>query len=236
MIAIRLSRQARLTWPLALFFHVLLFTWLMLWRPELPAPIPQQQPLQVTLVLPPPEQPAPKPPKSIPAPEPVSKPKTPTSKQTKPETVQLQATPQEAVAGVTMPPPPVRQELSDEERKRQAAAALFLPPAEDGTTGFLQSMHCQSPEKHDPACDQLKLGPMARNLRYGEQVMREGAEISAQYRKMDQADLAKAFSTGFQYDGPPTTLRDPAMQPNLAGSDEMRDRLGHWPPDPVFGD
>lgn len=234
MIAIRLSRQARLTWPLALLFHAVLFTWLMLWRPPLPEPVPQQTPLRVTLVLPPQEVPVQQAPKPLPVPQPAPKPATKAEPQ--PPAAKPQTAAKTQSSTVTLPPPPGTPELTDEERRRQAAAALFLPLSQDGTTGFLQSMHCQSPEKRDPACDKLKLGPLVRNLGYGQQVMREGAAIGAQYRKMDRADLAKVFGSGFQYEGPPTTLRDPAMQPNLAGSDEMRDRLGHWPPDPVFGD
>lgn len=117
---------------------------------------------------------------------------------------------------------------------------LFLKPpnnTESGTTvSFLQSLACHDPENLDPNCREIRETLADVNLTYGRAVMREGAIIGAKYRLMGPEELAKVFGKASRYVGPNTTLKDSSMDTKVGGSDEMRERLPGWPPDPVTGD
>jgi len=127
-----------------------------------------------------------------------------------------------------------------EQRKQAAASLLFLKPAnntENGTTiGFLQSLACHDLENLDPDCHEIRKTLADVNFAYGRAVMREGAFIGAEYRLMDASELAKAFGKASRYEGPRDTLKDGSMDTKVGGSDEMRERMPGWPPDPVTGD
>jgi hypothetical protein len=127
-----------------------------------------------------------------------------------------------------------------EKRKKAAASLLFLKPSkntESGTTvSFLQSLACHDLENLDPDCQEIRKTLADINFTYGRAVMREGAVIGAKYRLMGPEELAKVFGKASQYVGPKTTLQDSSMGTKVGGSDEMRERLPNWPPDPVTGD
>ncbi|MCF6293113.1 MAG: hypothetical protein L3J04_06950 [Robiginitomaculum sp.] len=131
-------------------------------------------------------------------------------------------------------------EKSLEKRKKAAASLLFLKPTNNADSGntisFLQSLACHDLENFDPDCHEIRKTLADVNLTYGRAVMREGAAIGAEYRLMDASELAKAFGKASRYEGPRNTLKDSSMDTKVGGSDEMRERLPGWPPDPVTGD
>lgn len=131
-------------------------------------------------------------------------------------------------------------EKSLEKRKKAAASLLFLKPTNNADSGntisFLQSLACHDLENLDPDCQKVRETLADINLTYGRAVMREGAIIGAKYRLMDAEELAEVFGKASRYVGPKTTLKDSSMDTKVGSSDEMRERLPGWPPDPVTGD
>ncbi|PHR62870.1 MAG: hypothetical protein COA47_02080 [Robiginitomaculum sp.] len=130
-------------------------------------------------------------------------------------------------------------------QRRSAATLLFLGPTAKRRPGqrprgniftFLQTVQCGDMDRLEPKCRAYRRQLANVHLAYGRAVMRAGAAIGAKYRLMDDAELATAFGLDPRYDGPAETLYDSSMDPLTSSSGEIRERLGHWPPDPVFGD
>ncbi len=139
----------------------------------------------------------------------------------------------------------------EQSNRRRAASALLLPspstqrplyqniphqPPHGNILTFLQTVQCGDMERQEPQCRAYRRQLADVHLAYGRAVMREGAAIGAEYRLMNEAELATAFGLDPWYDGPAETLHDSSMDPLTSSSDEIRERLGHWPPDPIFGD
>jgi hypothetical protein len=230
------------TWGFAALLHVAGFLLITVWvKPViLPAP-PKVNPIQVVILLPP-EPDAESEPETEAEPETEPEPESakviPTQADTKPE--EIPSTPPPMPQAQRMPPLSAPKPEDPQARQQAAASMLFLPAPsgteETGTAGFLDDMDCRNLERDEPKCQAYREALGNVEFAYGEAVMRDGAAIGAKYRLLDKEELTRVFGTASRYVGPPTPLKDSSMDTMVGSADEMRDRLSHWPPDPVFGD